>query len=95
MSKIFLFLTIFLSLSLTAFAGTNINTASQNELEMLKGIGPVKARAIIEERERNGEFKSVEELTRVKGIGKGTLKQLADQITVDDSSVVNETVAAH
>ncbi|MCU6707636.1 ComEA family DNA-binding protein [Paenibacillus sp. J5C_2022] len=47
----------------------NINTASELELQQLKGIGPSKAKAIVEDRELNGPFQSTEDLMRVKGIG--------------------------
>ncbi|SNX60144.1 competence protein ComEA [Nitrosomonas ureae] len=67
----------------TAFAAVNINTASQAELESLQGIGPAKAKAIIEHREKSGTFASVDDLAKVSGIGQGTIKQLRDVITVE------------
>lgn len=65
-----------------ANAGVNINSATQSELEKLQGIGPAKARAIIEYREQNGSFKSTNDLKKVNGIGPETIKQLGDNITV-------------
>ena len=52
----------------TAFslAAVNVNTASSAELEALPGIGPAKAKAIVEYRQKNGAFKSVEELNKLK-----------------------------
>ncbi len=47
----------------------NINTASVSELARLKGIGESKAKAIVEFRKANGEFKAITELEQVKGIG--------------------------
>jgi competence protein ComEA len=56
----------------------NINTASQEELESLLGIGPVKAQAIID----NRPYKTTEDVMNVKGIKEGTYEQIRDQITV-------------
>ena len=61
----------------------NINLASALELEMLPGIGEVKARAIVEYRVLNGPFTSVEELLEVKGIGPATLDKVRDLITIE------------
>ena len=60
----------------------NINTAGLSELMTLDGIGEVKARSIIEYRESHGYFSSIEELTRVSGIGSKTLEKNRDRITV-------------
>lgn len=59
----------------------DINRASVSELTELPGIGPAKAAAIVEERERK-PFASVEDLTRVSGIGDRMLEQLRDKISV-------------
>ncbi len=60
----------------------NINTASVSELNTLKGIGPAKAKAIIAYRDANGPFATVDDLTKVKGIGKKTLEKIRANITV-------------
>ncbi|MEU5873963.1 helix-hairpin-helix domain-containing protein [Glycomyces sp. NPDC047369] len=60
----------------------NINVASAQELDALKGIGPVLAERIIEYREANGSFQSVDELSEVSGIGSALLEQLRDQVTL-------------
>lgn len=59
----------------------NINRADSLELRDLPGIGPALARRIIEERER-GAFRSVDELTRVSGIGPATLARLRPWVAV-------------
>ncbi|MBW2111763.1 MAG: helix-hairpin-helix domain-containing protein [Deltaproteobacteria bacterium] len=61
----------------------NINTASKDQLIQLKSVGPVIADRIIEYREKNGKFKTVEELTEVKGIGDGTLMVIKEFIVVE------------
>jgi len=86
MKKLFLILIIFFGLNLAASAGVDINTANQTELESVKGLGPVKAKAIIEYREKHGMFRSVGDLVNVRGIGTGTLKQLGDQVNVKEET---------
>lgn len=61
----------------------NINTASQSQLaDVLKGVGLKKAQSIIEYREKFGAFKSVDELTAVKGIGPKTLQKNRAKISI-------------
>jgi competence protein ComEA len=60
----------------------NLNTASQEELESLPGVGPVTATAILTWRTEHGAFSSVDELLEVSGIGDATLADLAPLVTV-------------
>ena len=60
----------------------NVNTASAAELATLKGIGPAKAQAIVEHRDKNGQFKTVDDLKLVRGVGDKMLEQLRPQVTV-------------
>jgi len=60
----------------------NINTATQEQLEELPGVGPVTAQAILDWRADNGGFTSVEELLEVDGIGDATLADLAPHVTI-------------
>ena len=62
----------------------NINTATAQQLaEGIKGVGQKKAELIVEYREKYGKFATVEELTQVKGIGKGTLQANAGKLAVE------------
>ena len=69
-----------------AFAQININTASQEELDGLKGIGPITAKAIVDYRKKNGPFKSVDDLDKVPNIGPVTLNNLRSKVTVVGAS---------
>ncbi|BCA85652.1 competence protein ComEA [Enterococcus saigonensis] len=60
----------------------NINTANLTELQTLSGIGIKKAEAIISYREENGNFKAIEELKEVSGIGEKTVEKLRASITI-------------
>lgn len=61
----------------------NINTADKNELEKIPGVGPVTAQKILDYREENGYFNSIEELKNINGIGEKTFENMKEKITVD------------
>lgn len=61
----------------------NINKAILEELKQVKGLGGKRAQDIIDHRESNGKFKSVDELKKVSGIGAKTIEKLKDYVTVD------------
>ena len=63
-------------------AKININTASATELEALPRVGPVVAQRIVDYRTKNGNFKKVEEIMKVQGIGEKIFEQIKDLITV-------------
>lgn len=68
----------------TGYGGdkVNINTANQIELETLPGIGPSTAQKIIDYRNKNGKFNSIEDIQNVKGIGDGKYGEIKDEICV-------------
>ena len=59
----------------------NINTATQEQLSELPGIGETLAARIVTYRNSNGSFRSVEQLLNVEGIGAGKLNTILDMIT--------------
>lgn len=65
-----------------AYAAVDINTATQSELEVVKGLGPAKAKAIITYRESKGGFKTLDELDNVKGFGKASIDKLKADLAV-------------
>jgi competence protein ComEA len=88
--KLFLIIVTLFALTGAAFAAVNINTATQAELESLQGIGPAKAKAIVDHRKKNGPFKSADDLQNVNGIGPGTMKRLRKDITVGSTAAVKK-----
>jgi competence protein ComEA len=60
-----------------------LNVASEEELTRLPGIGPTRARAIIALRQRLARFRAVEDLLRVKGIGRKTLRRIKPNVVLD------------
>lgn len=60
----------------------NINKASLSELQEITGIGEVKAQSIIDYREKNGGFKSIEDIKNVDGIGSKTFEKIKEKICI-------------
>jgi len=75
-----LFATLLLSTS--AWAAIDLNAATQSELEAVKGIGPAKAKLIVEYRQKNGPFKNIEALAEVKGFGKTSVAKFKSELVV-------------
>lgn len=80
-------LTLLIALPIIGFSADkiNINTADKETLmSVIKGVGEKKAEAIIMYREENGEFKSIDELVNVKGIGQGIIDKHKEQLSISD-----------
>lgn len=73
-----------------AFVAVNLNTATASDLDGIKGIGPSKAKAIIDYRSKNGSFKSVEDLKNVKGFGEKSIAKLKGELTVSGGESVKK-----
>ncbi|OHC91113.1 MAG: hypothetical protein A3J87_04315 [Sideroxydans sp. RIFOXYB12_FULL_59_6] len=81
MKKLLLSLLVLL-FSGSLYAAVDLNTASVEELQAVKGVGASKAEAIVQHRKQHGPFKRVEELDNVKGFGKKTVERLRSEFTV-------------
>ena len=70
----------------SVWAAININTATEAELQTLSGIGPSKAKAIVEYRKQNGNFKTTADIKNVKGIGDGIFNKISAEINVSGAN---------
>jgi competence protein ComEA len=67
----------------TAAALVNLNSASEEQLQTLPGVGPSRAKAIVAFRAAHGGFTSVSQLMRIKGFGRAMLQRLRPLVTID------------
>ncbi len=97
LKKVLLAVVAFFVFSGMAAAAVDVNTASQAQLETLKGIGAAKSKAIVEERAKNGPFKSAEDLARrVKGLGSKSVAKLeAEGLTFGGKTAAPVTSSKH
>ena len=70
----------------------NVNSASVEQLQLLPRIGPAVAQRIVEHREKNGDFKSAEDLMLVRGIGESTFDLLKPYVAVSGGTTLTEKV---
>jgi len=73
----------------------NLNSATAEELRLLPGVGRARADAILAIRKRRGGFKSLDELTQVKGIGKAMLERLRPHLTLSGRTTAGRPTAHH
>jgi competence protein ComEA len=93
---------ILVALAVTVVAGAadgsqpsgvvNINTASSEELQLLPRVGPALAGRIIEFREANGGFQTVDEILAVKGIGESSFEKLEPWIVTSGATTLSDKV---
>lgn len=76
------------------FAAVNVNTATQEQLESLNGIGPAKAKAIIDYRLKNGSFKTLEEIDNVPGVGAGIMGKIKNDVTLTGATTVKANTSS-
>lgn len=72
--------------SLVVVFQVDINTAAWPEIAALPGIGPTRARQIVQWRETNGPFVSIDDIARIHGIGPATLKRIGPYLRRDEHS---------
>jgi comEA protein len=75
-------------------APINLNTASSEELQQVPGIGPVTAEKILQMRKSYGAFKSVDDLSAIRGIGPKRLEKMRKYLTVGKASP-SKTTSPH
>ena len=68
--------------STVAMAVVDVNSATQAQLEDVKGLGPVKAKAIVDYRQKNGPFKTLDDLDKVDGFGRKSIDKLRAELSV-------------
>jgi competence protein ComEA len=90
--KSLLFVAMIVVSGLSAASPVNVNTATQSELESIKGIGPSKAKTIITERLDGGHFQDANDLQkRVRGIGMKSVEKMVDNgLTIEAPSSFRE-----
>jgi competence protein ComEA len=90
MTRLILLLVICFLFSGIAAAVVNINTATKEELTSIQGVGEKRAQEIIDYRKKNGNFKSIDDLEKVPGVGPGLMKRIRSQVTVTGKTSIDK-----
>lgn len=80
------------ALAADASGVVNVNTADLEELRLLPRVGPVVAERIVDFREQNGEFQSLEDLILVRGIGERTFERMEPHLALTGATTLTEKV---
>ncbi len=72
----------------------NINTGTESQLALLPGVGPKLAAEIIKHRTANGNFKTLDDIKKVSGIGEKKLEHIREHITLDGDSTIKAVKTA-
>lgn len=94
--RLFLAAVVLAALPLAAYAGpVNINTADATTIAReLTGIGLARAQAIVEYRQKNGPFRTADDLANVKGVGKRVVEQNRANIRIEKSKDSGKSASA-
>lgn len=74
--------------ALAADGKVNVNTATAQQLQMLPGVGPALAQRMVEYRKQNGDFKSLEQLALVRGIGEKKCESLKPYVALSGETTL-------
>ena len=86
-------LMIALALSSFAMAAVDLNTGTVAEFQTISGVGPAKAKAIVDYRQKNGDYKSISELKNVKGIGDKLYNKIKGEVEIGKTSTKSDKKA--
>ena len=82
MKRLLVLIAAFLAFNFAYAVVVDLNTATMEQLETVKGIGPVKAKAIVDYRAKNGSFKAVDDLQKVEGFGKKSVDKMRAELAI-------------
>ena len=94
MKRLLVLIAALLAFSFAHAVVVDLNTATLEQLETVKGIGPVKAKAIVDYRAKNGPFKAVDDLQKVEGFGKKSVDKMRAELAIGAGKPGAKPVAA-